>query len=75
LNKDCKILSESLSDFAVIETLPKNHPISSGGLWGKPSATVFDINGQLKWKKESGFDAMGKNAVLDEMVNDLLFGK
>jgi hypothetical protein len=36
---------------------------------------VFDINGQLKWKKESGFDAMGKNAVLDEMVNDLLFGK
>jgi hypothetical protein len=30
-----------------------------------PSATVLDINGQLKWKKESGFDA-GKNAVLDD---------
>jgi hypothetical protein len=27
---------------------------------------VFDINGQLKWKKESGFEAMGKTAVLDD---------
>jgi hypothetical protein len=26
---------------------------------------VLDINGQLKWKIESGFDA-GKNAVLDD---------
>jgi hypothetical protein len=67
LNKECKILSESLSDLAVIRnTSEEPSYIVGGGLWGKPSATVFDINGQLKWKIESGFDAMGKNAVLDD---------
>jgi hypothetical protein len=27
---------------------------------------VLDINGQLKWKKDYGYDAMGKTAVLDD---------
>jgi hypothetical protein len=67
LNKDCKILSESLSDLAVIgNTSGEPSYIVGGGLSGKPSAAVFDINGQLNWKKESGFDAMGKTAVLDD---------
>jgi hypothetical protein len=67
LNKECKILSESLSNLTVIRnTSEEPSYIVGGGLWGKPSAAVFDINGQLKWKKESGFDAMGKSAVLDD---------
>jgi hypothetical protein len=66
-NKDCKILSESLSDLTVIRnTSEEPFYIVGGGLWGKPSAAVFDTNGQLKWKKEAGFDSMGKTAVLDD---------
>jgi hypothetical protein len=68
LSKDCKILTPELSHHLSIVGNTSEEPsyILGGGLWGKPSAAVFDINGQLKWKKEYGFDAMGKTAVLDD---------
>ena len=67
LTKDCKTLTPGLSDLAVIKnTSQEPSYIVGGGLWGNPSAAVFDSNGKLKWKKESGFDAIGKTAVLDD---------
>ncbi|SDX46132.1 hypothetical protein [Flavobacterium degerlachei] len=67
LNKECIILTPELSDLSIVRnTSEEPSYIVGGGIWGKPSAAVFDINGQLKWKKESGFDAMGKTAVLDD---------
>lgn len=40
--------------------------IVGNGLWGNPSAAVFDINGQLMWRNDYGFDSQGKAAVLDD---------
>lgn len=34
-------------------------------LWGKPSAAVFDLKGDLKWKVDYEYDAMGNVAVVD----------
>jgi hypothetical protein len=68
LNTDYKVISPELSNNLFIVRNISGEPsyIVGGGLWGKPSVAVFDINGQLKWKKEYGFDAMGKTAVLDD---------
>lgn len=38
--------------------------VGSGG-WGKPSAAVLNVNGQLKWRYDASYDAMGSVAVLD----------
>ncbi len=68
LNPEYKVISPRLSDHLAIVRNTSGEPsyIVGGGLWGKPSVAVFDINGQLKWEKESGFDGMGKTAVLDD---------
>jgi len=68
LNPDYKVISPELSANLSIVRNTSGEPsyIVGGGLSGKPSVAVFDINGQLKWKKEYGFDAMGKTAVLDD---------
>jgi hypothetical protein len=65
-NKDCK--NFRVPDLTVIRNTSEEPSYIVGADYGaKPSsATVLDINGQLKWKIESGFDAMGKNAVLDD---------
>jgi len=67
LNLDCKVITPKLSNLDIVRN-SSGEPsyIVGNGLWGKPSAAVFDINGQLKWKKDYGFDAMGLTAVLDD---------
>lgn len=77
-NQVCKLLNNKLNpyedvfnhelfDFSILRnTLGEPSYIIGSGLWGEPSAAVLDINGQLKWKKDYGFDAMGKTAVLDD---------
>lgn len=67
LNLDCKAINPHLSNLDIIRnTSDEPSYIVGNGLWGKPSVAVFDINGQLKWKKDYGYDAMGKTAVLDD---------
>lgn len=67
LNPDYKIISPQLSDLSIVRnTSGEPSYIVGGGLWGKPSVAVFDINGQLKWEKEYGFEGMGKTAILDD---------
>jgi len=67
MNTDYKIISPELSDISIVRNISGEPSyIVGSGLWGKPSVAVFDINGQLKWKKEYGFDAMGKTAVLND---------
>jgi hypothetical protein len=83
LNSGKDVFTHELSDFFILRN-PLGEPsyIIGRGLWGKPSAAVLDLNGQLIWKKDYGFDGMGKTAVLDDgderfvVVNkkeDLLF--
>ena len=67
LNPGKDIYNHELSDFSILrDSLGEPCYIIGSGLWGKPSAAVLDINGQLKWKKDYGYDAMGKTAVLDD---------
>ena len=67
LNPGEDVFIHELSDFSILRnTLGEPSYIIGSGLWGKPSAAVLDINGQLKWKKDYGYDAMGKTAVLDD---------
>jgi len=67
LNPDFKVINPSLYNLAILRnTIGEPSYIIGSGLWGEPSAAVFDINGQLKWKKDYGYDAMGKAAVLDD---------
>jgi hypothetical protein len=61
------ILNHELSDFSILRnTLGEPGYIVGSGLWGKPSAAVLDMTGQLKWKIDYGYEAMGKTAVLDD---------
>lgn len=67
LNLSENALNYELSDLSILNnTLGEPSYIIGSGLWGKPSATVLDINGQSKWRKDFGYDAMGKIAVLDD---------
>jgi hypothetical protein len=67
LNPDFKSINPSLYDIAILRnTIGEPSYIIGSGLSGEPSAAVLDINGQLKWKKDYGYDAMGKTAVLDD---------
>lgn len=83
LKKDEDVFNHELSDFAILSnTSGEPSYIIGSGLWGNPSAAVYDIDGALIWKKDYGYDAMGKPAVLDdgderfvvlEKKEDLLF--
>lgn len=83
LKKDEAIFNPKLSYVSILNnSLGKPSYVIGSGLWGKPSAAVYDIDGTLLWKKEYGYDAMGKPAVLDdgekrfvvlEKKKDLLF--
>jgi hypothetical protein len=67
LNPNSKSISPRLYNIDIVRnTSGEPSYIVGNGLSGKPSAAVFDINGQLKWKKDYGYDAMGKTAVLDD---------
>jgi len=67
LNSESKIISPQLSNLSIVKNASSEPSyIVGSGLWGKPSVAVFDINGQLKWKKEYGHEAMGNTAVLDD---------
>jgi hypothetical protein len=67
LNPDFKKLNPELWNLAILRNTSgePSYIIGNGG-WGKPSAAVLDINGQLKWKKDYGYDAMGMAAILDD---------
>jgi hypothetical protein len=45
--------------------------VGSGGS-GSPSAAVLDMNGQLKWKHDGGYDGMGRAAALDSPTGRLV---
>ena len=67
LNPDCKEITPGLSNLVIVRnTSGEPSYVMGNGLWGKPSAALLDINGQLKWKKDYGFDAMGIATVLDD---------
>ena len=67
LNPGENVFNHELSDLSILRnTLGEPSYIIGSGLWGEPSAAVLDINGQSKWKKDFGYDAMGKTAVLDD---------
>ena len=67
LNPDFKKIEPELWNLDILRNTSgePSHIIGNGG-WGKPSAAVLDINGQLKWKKDYGYDAMGMAAILDD---------
>ena len=67
LNPDFKKINPELWNLAILRNTSgePSYIIGNGG-WGKPSAAVLDISGQLKWKKDYGFDAMGMAAILDD---------
>ena len=67
LTSDFNPINPSLHDSSILrDTIGEPSFIIGSGLWGKPSVAVFDITGELKWKKEYSYDAMGKTAVLDD---------
>jgi hypothetical protein len=55
-----------LSDLCCYKNTSQEPSYIVGGGLTDPSAAVFDSNGQLKWKKESGLMRCGKTAVLDD---------
>jgi len=67
LNPDAAIIKHGLSQVDILKN-ESGEPsyIIGSGLWGKPSAAVLDMNGQLKWEKYYGYNAMGMAAVLDD---------
>ena len=67
LNPNSKSISPELTNLYIVrDTSGEPSYIVGDGLWGKPSAAVFDINGKLKWKKDYPYKAMGLTAVLDD---------
>lgn len=67
LTSTSKSISPDLTNLYIIrDTSGEPSYIVGDGLWGKPSAAVFDINGKLKWKKAYPYKAMGLTAVLDD---------
>lgn len=68
LNSDSKIITPQLSQLSIINnTSGEPSHIVGNGLWGNPSAAVYDISGQLKWNIDYGYDAMGMPAVVDDI--------
>jgi hypothetical protein len=67
LNPDAEVINHELSQLDILKN-KSGEPsyIIGSGLWGKPSAAVLDMSGQLKWKKEYGYNAMGMAAILDD---------
>jgi hypothetical protein len=47
--------------------------IVAGGLWGKPSVAVLDLNGTLIWRFDGGFDFMGRPVVGDTPNGAVVF--